>query len=124
MHQEAYTLEFGASLLTFEFVSEGPKGRLLTIIQFTKIETGIYNLAFGDADAVTGALNDTVVSNNRDSEQVLATVNTATNIRLAIWRLKCLYETFVQGSTAVIFLTFCAKFPPHRQAEKRRQNVF
>ncbi len=33
----------------------------------------------------------------------------ATNIGLAIWRLKCFYETFVQGSTAVILLNFCAK---------------
>jgi hypothetical protein len=43
----------------------------------------------------------------------------AHNIGLAIWRLKCFYETFVQGSTAVILLNFCAKNPPHRQAEKR-----
>jgi hypothetical protein len=43
------------------------------------------------------------------------------NIGLAIWRLKCFYETFVQGSTAVILLNFCAKNPPHRQAEKRWQ---
>ena len=27
--------------------------------------------------------------------------------------------TFVQGSTAVILLNFCAKIPPHRQAEAR-----
>jgi hypothetical protein len=44
---------------------------------------------------------------------------TTANIGLAIWRLKCFYETFVQGSTAVILLNFCAKNPPHRQAEKR-----
>ncbi len=37
---------------------------------------------------------------------------TAGNIGLAIWRLKCFYETFVQGSTAVILLNFCAKNPP------------
>jgi hypothetical protein len=43
---------------------------------------------------------------------------TACNIGLAIWRLKCFYESFVQGSTAVILLNFCAKNPPHRQAEK------
>ncbi len=42
------------------------------------------------------------------------------NIGLAIWRLKSFYETFVQGSTAVILLNFCAKNPPHRQAEKRQ----
>ncbi len=28
---------------------------------------------------------------------------------LAIWRLKCFYETFVQGSTAVFLLNFSAK---------------
>ena len=43
----------------------------------------------------------------------------AYNIGLAIWRLKCFYETFVQGSTALILLNFCAKNPPHRQAENR-----
>ena len=44
---------------------------------------------------------------------------TTANIGLAIWRLKCFYETFVQGSTAVILLNFCAENPPHRQAENR-----
>lgn len=43
----------------------------------------------------------------------------AANIGLAIWRLKCFYETFVQGSTLEILLNFCAKNPPHRQAENR-----
>jgi hypothetical protein len=33
----------------------------------------------------------------------------AGNIGLAIWRLECFYETFVQGSTAVILLNFRAK---------------
>ena len=41
------------------------------------------------------------------------------NIGLAIWRLKCFYETFVQDSTAVILLNFYAKNPPHRQAVSR-----
>ena len=42
------------------------------------------------------------------------------NIGLAIWRLKCFYETFVQGSTSVILLNICAKIPPHRQAVNRQ----
>ena len=45
----------------------------------------------------------------------------AYNIGLAIWRLKRFYETFVQGSAVVILLSFCAKNPPHRQAENRWQ---
>jgi hypothetical protein len=48
----------------------------------------------------------------------------APNIGLAIWRLKCFYETFVQGSTALILLNFCAKIPPHRQAENRWKQVY
>jgi len=49
---------------------------------------------------------------------------TGANIGLAIWRLKCFYETFVQGSTAVILLNFCANNPPHRQAENRYGQAF
>jgi hypothetical protein len=40
---------------------------------------------------------------------------------LAIWRLKCFYETFVQGSTLGILLNICAINPPHRQAANRYQ---
>ena len=47
----------------------------------------------------------------------------AYNIGLAIWRLKYFYETFVQVSSSVILLNFCAKNPPHRQAEKRYRQV-
>jgi hypothetical protein len=45
------------------------------------------------------------------------TRSTSYNIDLAILRLKCFYETFVQGSTTVILLNFSAKIPPHRQVE-------
>ena len=34
----------------------------------------VYNLAFGDKDLTTGEIDDTVISNNEDSEKVLATV--------------------------------------------------
>ena len=51
-------------------------------------------------------------------------ITTAGNIGLAIWRLKCFYETFVQGSTVVVPLNFCAKNPPHRQAENRWASVW
>jgi len=47
----------------------------------------------------------------------------AGNIGLAIWRVSYFYETFVQGSTAVILLNFCAEKPPHRQAEKRWRSL-
>ena len=46
------------------------------------------------------------------------TVARTANIGLAIWRPKCFYETFVQGSTLGILLNFCAKNSPHRQADR------
>lgn len=37
---------------------------------------------------------------------------TTANIGLAICRLKCFDETFVQGSAGVILVNFCAEIPP------------
>jgi hypothetical protein len=34
----------------------------------------VYNLSFGDKDHITGNIDDTVISNNGDSEKVLTTV--------------------------------------------------
>lgn len=60
---------------TFEFVSEGPRGRIPKLVQFSETNLkDFYNLAFGDKNPETGALDDLSVSNNGDSEKVLATV--------------------------------------------------
>lgn len=48
-----------------------------------------------------------------------ALVIRGTHIGLAIWRMKCFYETFVHGSIVVILLNFGAKNLPHRQVENR-----
>ena len=75
MHLPHYELTIGESKLIFEFISQGPKGDIPKIIVFSKIsDNGLYNLAFGDLDTKTGSVNDRVVSNNGDSEKVLATV--------------------------------------------------
>ena len=60
---------------SFEFVSEGQKGRIKKIVKFEKIpNTDFFNLAFGDEDNKSLEVDDLVVSNNGDSEKVLATV--------------------------------------------------
>src|SRR4051794_4006892 len=75
MKLEKYYLEADESFTTFEFVSEGNRGRISKIIQYKRIGySDLYNLAFGDKDLLTGELNDTVVSNNGDSEKVLVTI--------------------------------------------------
>ena len=75
MNIEQYQLKSGLELLSYEFISEGSKGLIPKRIQFTLVNRqGVYNLAFGDKDLITGEIDDKVVSNNGDSERVLATV--------------------------------------------------
>ena len=75
MKLEQYSLKAEDSLMVFEFTSIGPKGNIPKLVKYSETNLkGLYNLAFGDKDIDTGALNDLAVSNNNDSEKVLATV--------------------------------------------------
>ena len=66
------------------------------IIVFSKISRdNFYNLAFGDLD-VTGNIDDRIVSNNSDSEKVLATVIQALYI---FFRKHPTSKVYVKGST-------------------------
>ena len=60
---------------TFDFISEGKNGNIQKVIMFqeTGIE-GVFNLGFGDKDPETGYLDDMSISDNGDTEKVLATV--------------------------------------------------
>lgn len=70
-----YQLKAEQDFTIFEFLSEGPKGKISKVVQFQQIEeTDVYNLAFGDFNTVTGELDDKIVTDNGDSEKVLATV--------------------------------------------------
>ena len=61
--------------MSFEFVSEGINGVIHKLVQYKKTNVkDVYNLAFGDKDLATGDIDDLVISNNGDSEKVLATV--------------------------------------------------
>jgi len=75
MKHEKYQLESDKKLLIFEFTSVGPKGRIKKIVQYSETNLKDYfNLGFGDKDEKTGEINDLVITNNGDSQQVLATV--------------------------------------------------
>ena len=70
-----YELKAEKSLMVFEFISEGTKGVIPKMIIFSETSlNGVYNLSFGDKSTETEEIDDTVVSNNGDSEKVLATV--------------------------------------------------
>jgi len=70
-----YPLASSDKLLTFEFISEGPKGLIYKLVRYQPTNLkDVYNLAFGDKDHLTGDIDDTAISNNGDSEKVLSTV--------------------------------------------------
>ena len=70
-----YQLKSTEKLSSYEFISEGTKGLITKRIQFTQINRkGVYNLAFGDKDILSGDIDDLAISNNGDSEKILATV--------------------------------------------------
>jgi len=75
MKVEKYALKSESNLTVFEFISEGSKGTIRKLVQFQATnEPGLYNLAFGGKNAETNEIDDLAISNNNDSEKVLATV--------------------------------------------------
>lgn len=70
-----YPLASSDKFTTFEFTSERTKGLIHKLVRFQQTNVkSVYNLAFGDKDQTSGDLDDEVVSDNGDSEKVLATV--------------------------------------------------
>lgn len=75
MKLERYQLTAGHNFQTFEFQSIGPKGVIEKVIQFEQMELeNLFNLAFGDRNSFTGEIDDTSITDNGDTEKVLATV--------------------------------------------------
>ncbi|MEO6834151.1 MAG: hypothetical protein ABI378_15710 [Chitinophagaceae bacterium] len=67
MKLDRYELKAGRHLTTFEFLSEGSKGKIQKVIQFEPMNIdNLYNLAFGDRNLKTGAIDDNAVSDNID----------------------------------------------------------
>lgn len=70
-----YPLASSDKMMTFEFVSQGNKGLIHKLVKYQPTNLkDVYNIAFGDKDTETGEIDDTAISNNGDSEKVLATV--------------------------------------------------
>ena len=75
MLTEKYEIEASQSFLKYEFHSLGPKGKIKKQIEFKPFPTNplVFNIGFGDVDS-KGNINDIIVSDNNDSQKVLATV--------------------------------------------------
>jgi hypothetical protein len=75
MRDKRYQLKFSASFTMYEFVSEGPNGRINKLVKYTESSVkGIYNLGFGDKLGDIDDFDDEIITNNQDSLRVLATV--------------------------------------------------
>lgn len=75
MHLDKYQLKSEEEFTRFEFISEGSKGVIRKLIEFQRTtDPDTYNLAFGDKHPVTGDINDLAISDNGDTDKVLATV--------------------------------------------------
>ena len=75
MNKPKYLYNTEEHLLVFQFNSEGSKGLVKKMITYTYTgSTNIYNLGFGDYDEETKSIDDKSVSNNGDSQKILATV--------------------------------------------------
>ncbi|MEO8112583.1 MAG: hypothetical protein ABI594_21215 [Ginsengibacter sp.] len=99
MKLDRYELKADEPLTTFEFLSEGPKGKIEKIIQFSLVNQieNVYNLAFGDKNYLTGEIDDKIVTDNGDSDKVLATVVAAIYAFCEYFSGAWIYAT---GSTA------------------------
>ena len=79
MDAEKYDYNTNDSFSSFEFVSEGPNGKIKKIVNYKQINewqdgTPVVNLGFGDWDGVRQKVSDQSVSNNADRDKILATV--------------------------------------------------
>jgi hypothetical protein len=77
MNLDRYNYQISNAHQDYIFYSEGPKGKIKKIVRFSQIqdlELPVYNLGFGDADNETGVVDDSVITNNKDRDMVLATV--------------------------------------------------
>ncbi len=75
MKNPKYLYKSEESFKVYEFVSEGPRGQIKKVVQYSETGTEhVYNLGFGDYDEATQSIDDFSITNNGDSLKVLATV--------------------------------------------------
>jgi hypothetical protein len=75
MIDDRYEVRVELDATLFKFISEGPRGKVEKIVYYTKTRgENIYNLGFGDYNEFINDFDDKVVTNNGDSQKVLATV--------------------------------------------------
>lgn len=72
MIKETYTFLPSKRKTWFAFQSEGVKGKIVKIVQFSLVNDGKWNLGFGDWNK--GTVDDHVLTNNQDTMKVIRTI--------------------------------------------------
>jgi len=94
MKIEKYHLKSDHTFTYFEFISIGSKGAIRKMIEFQETSIpNLYNLAFGDKNPETASIDDLAISNNGDTQKVLATV------------VDALYVFFDRNPEALVYAT-------------------
>ncbi len=75
MALEQYKVRTSEHAMIFDFTSIGKHGEIRKRVHYSETNIpNIYNLGFGDVHPTHGDIDDLVISNNGDSQKVLATV--------------------------------------------------
>ena len=75
MALEQYKVTTSEHAMIFDFTSIGKQGEIPKRVHYSETDIpNIYNLGFGDVHPIHGDIDDLVISNNGDSQKVLATV--------------------------------------------------
>jgi len=99
MRYERYEYRTERLSLFYEFISEGPKGQIKKVVEYTPATIpNVYNLAFGNYDEIIEGINDKTITNNGDSQKVLATVASTVYAFTGKYTEAWIYAT---GSTVV-----------------------
>ena len=122
MRDQHYDLDIAPSFMSYEFVSEGPKGRITKLIKYTETEEkGFYNLGFGDKIEESEEFEDTIISDNKDSERVLATV--AATVYLFTKHYPNTY-VYAKGSNNARTRLYCIGLKNHLEVIETDFNLF
>ena len=74
----AHEVRVRGNSFDYEFTSSGPNGLIKKVVEFRRLSmptnVQIFNLAFGDVNPKTQKMDDLVVTDNKDTVKVLATV--------------------------------------------------
>jgi hypothetical protein len=74
MNADRYPIIAGDTLMVYEFSSEGINGKVQKLVVYRETNLhNLYNLGFGDMKE-QGVIDDEAITNNGDSQKVLATV--------------------------------------------------